>query len=45
MSDHTINKCIYSVAYDCQKYCGDFLEITVFNSYGVKHKRKSQYAN
>ena len=33
------------VAYNHQKYCGDFSETTVFKSYGVKHKRKSQYAN
>ena len=35
----------YSVAYDHRKYCGDFSETTAFKSYGMKHKRKSQYAN
>ena len=45
MSNRAIKKHTYSVAYDHQKYCGDFSETTAFKSYGVKHKRKSQYAN
>ena len=44
-SNRAIKKCTYSVAYNHQKYCGDFSETTEFKSYGVKHKRKSQYAN
>ena len=43
MSNRAIKKPTYSVAYDHQKYCGDFSETTAFKSYGVKHKRKSQY--
>ena len=38
MSNRAIKKRTYSVAYD-------FSETTAFKSYGVKHKRKSQYAN
>ena len=45
MNNRAIKKRTYSVAYDHQKYCGDFSETTVFKSYGVKHKRKSKYAN
>ena len=28
-----------------QKFCGVFFETALFKSYGVKRKRKSQYAN
>ena len=45
MSNRAIKKPTYSVAYDHQNYCGDFSETTAFKSYGMKHKRKSQYAN
>ena len=45
ISDCAINKHTYSVAYDCQNSVGDFSETTAFKRYGVKHKRKSQYAN
>ena len=39
------NTVTYSAGNGGQKICGVFLETAPFKSYGVKHKRKSQYAN
>ena len=39
------NTVVYSASNGSQKICGVFFETTPFKSYGVKHKRKSQYAN
>ena len=39
------NAVTYSAGNEGQKNCGDFPETTVFKSYAMKHKRKSQYAN
>ena len=39
------NTVTYSAGNGGQKICGVFLENAPFKSYGVKHKRKSQYAN
>ena len=45
MSNRAINEHAYLVAYERQKICGDFPEMTAFKSYAAKHERKSQYAN
>ena len=42
---HPENTVTYSVGNGGQKICGVFLETASFKSYGVKRKRKSQYAN
>ena len=39
------NTVTYSAGNGGQKICGVFNETTPFKSYGVKRKRKSQYAN
>ena len=39
------NTVVYSAGNGDQKFCGVFFETAPFRSYGVKHKRKSQYAN
>ena len=39
------NTVTYSAGNRSQKICGDFFETAPFKSYGVKRKRKSQYAN
>ena len=43
--DRAIKQRAYSVAYDCQKCCVDFSEMTASKSYGMKNKQKCQYAN
>ena len=45
MSNRAINRRAYLAAYKRQKFRGDSPETTAFRSYGVKHERKSQYAN
>ena len=39
------NTVAYSAGNGGQKICGVFLETALFKSYGMKCKRKSQYAN
>ena len=39
------NTVTYSAGNGDQKICGVFFETAPFKSYGVKRKRKSQYAN
>ena len=39
------NTVVYSAGNGGQKICGVFFETAPFKSYGVKRKRKSQYAN
>ena len=39
------NTVMYSAGHGGQKNCGVFFETAPFKSYGVKRKRKSQYAN
>ena len=39
------NTVTYSAGNGGQKICGVFFETAPFKSYGVKRKRKSQYAN
>ena len=39
------NTVTYSAGNGGQKICGFFFETAPFKSYGVKRKRKSQYAN
>ena len=39
------NAVAYSMGNEGQKIYWDFFEIAAFVSYGVKHERKSQYAN
>ena len=39
------NTVTYSAGNGGQKICGVFFETVPFKSYGVKRKRKSQYAN
>ena len=39
------NTVVYSVGNGGKKICGVFFETAPFKSYGVKRKRKSQYAN
>ena len=39
------NTVTYSAGNRGQKICGVFFETAPFKSYGVKRKRKSQYAN
>ena len=39
------NTVAYSAGNGGQKICGVFFETAPFKSYGVKGKRKSQYAN
>ena len=39
------NTVAHSVGNGGQKICGVFFETASFKSYGVKRKRKSQYAN
>ena len=39
------NTVTYSAGKGGQKICGVFFETAPFKSYGVKRKRKSQYAN
>ena len=44
-SVHPETTITYSVGNGGQKICGVFFETAPFKSYGVKRKRKSQYAN